>query len=143
MTTHPISFSATVGVRASPARVFAIWADAAAWPSWDPDLESASLDGPFAVGSRGVLKPEGAPRTRIVLTEVVPDAGFAAAARLPLARMLFEHRIDALEDGCTVTHSVRFAGPFAALYRRLIGPAIARGLPGTMAGLKAAAEAAE
>lgn len=134
----------SVEVRATPARVFALWSDAAGWPDWDPDLEGASLDGPFAPGSRGALKPRGGPRTRIELVEVLPDRAFTAASRLPLCRMVFDHAIEPLgapADGCRVTHSVRFEGPLAGVFRRLIGPAVRRGLPGTMAGLKRAAEA--
>ena len=137
------ALSETVEVDASPARVFALWSDAAGWPAWDPDLESASLDGPFAPGGRGALKPRGGPRTRIELTEAVPGRAFTAVSSLPLCRMVFEHRIEPLGAGaeaCRVTHSVRFAGPLAGLFRRLVGPTIRRGLPGTMAGLKRAAE---
>ena len=140
--------SESVEVRAAPARVFALWRDASGWPAWDPDLESASLDGPFAVGSRGTLKPRGAPRTTIELTDVAPDRAFTAVARLPLCRMVFEHEIEPFDESsdgpsderCRVTHRVRFAGPLAPLFARLIGPSIERGLPGTMAGLKRAAE---
>jgi len=131
---------ASVDVAAAPARVFALWADAAAWPDWDPDLEEASLDGLFASGSRGVLKPRGGPRTRIELVDVTEPDAFTAVSRLPGCRMVFEHRIEAIATGCRVTHGVRFEGPLAFVFRRLIGPSIRRGLPGTMAGLKAAAE---
>ena len=146
MTPGAAPLSGSVEVRAAPERVFALWSDAAGWTAWDPDLESASLDGPFAPGSRGALKPRGGPRTRIELTEVVPGRAFTAASRLPLCRMVFDHAIEPLDGrggGCRVTHSVRFEGPLAGLFRRLIGPTIRRGLPGTMAGLKRAAEAGD
>lgn len=132
----------SVDVAATPARVFALWADAAAWPRWDPDLEEASLDGAFARGSHGTLKPRGGPRTRIELVDVVEPESFTAVSRLPGCRMVFAHRVSPLPDGCRVTHAVRFEGPLAFVFRRLIGPSIRRGLPGTMDGLKAAAEAA-
>ena len=131
---------ASVDVAAPPERVFALWADAAGWPRWDPDLEAASLDGPFASGTRGTLVPRGAPRTRIALVDVAEPGGFTAVARLPGCRMLFEHRAEPLGTGSRVTHAVRFAGPLAFAFRRLLGPSIRRGLPGTMAGLKAALE---
>jgi len=131
----------SVAVLAPPSRVFALWSDAAGWPSWDPDLSDASLDGPFAAGSRGSLKPVSGPRTRIELTEVEADRGFEAVARLPLCRLRFVHRVEPVGSGCRVSHSVHFSGPFAVLFRQLIGPSMQRGLPGTLAGLKAAAEA--
>ena len=133
--------SASVDVAVEPARVFALWADSAGWPRWDPDLEEAALEGSFASGSRGVLKPRGGPRTRIELTEVVEPESFTAVSRLPGCRMVFEHRAVPIDTGCRVTHVVRFEGLLAFAFRRLIGPSIGRGLPGTMAGLKGAAEA--
>ena len=131
----------SIETTASPERVFALWSDPAGWPRWDPDLESASLTGAFAAGGSGTIKPRRAPRTRITLREVKPPLAFTAVARLPLCRMVFEHAIEPLPGGCRVTHAVRFEGALAAVFRRLVGPAVRRGLPGTMAGLKAAAEA--
>jgi len=133
--------SSTVQVRAGADVVFALWSDAAGWPEWDPDLDGAELHGPFAVGSSARLKPRGGPSTRIRLTEVTPSRSFSAVCTLPLCRMVFDHLIEPLPDGCRVTHTVRFDGLLAVLFRRLIGPQIARGLPGTMAGLKRAAQA--
>ena len=70
-------------VRATPARVFALYADSAGWPRWDPDLRSASLVGPFAPGSVGSITPKKGPPTRIRLTRVVADRAFDAEAKLP------------------------------------------------------------
>lgn len=131
----------SIDIAAPPERVFALWADPSAWPRWDPDIEEASLEGAFAAGSAGSIKPRGAPRTRIVLREVKPPAAFTAVSRLPLCRMVFEHALAPVAGGCRVTHAVRFEGALAPLFRRLLGATLRRGLPGTMAGLKAAAEA--
>jgi len=135
-------FSDTVDIQAGADVVFALWSDAAGWSEWDPDLERVETHGPFEVGSTARLKPRGGPSTRIRVSEITPLRSFSAVCALPLCRMVFDHLIEPLPDGCRVTHTVRFQGPFAALFRRLIGPQIARGLPGTMAGLKRAAERA-
>jgi len=134
-------FSATVRIGASAETIFALWSDAPSWPDWDPDLEAASLDGPFADGSRGRLRAKGAPATTIVLSDVRAPSAFTATARLPLCRMVFTHAIEPRAEHCLVTHAVRFEGALGGAFRRLIGPGIRRGLPGTMAGLRAAAEA--
>ena len=131
----------SIDIAASPERVFGLWADPSGWPRWDPDIEAASLEGAFAAGGIGTIKPRGAPRTRIALRKVEPPRAFTAVARLPLCRMVFEHALEPSASGCRVTHAVRFEGALAPLFRRLIGGTVRRGLPGTMAGLKAAAEA--
>lgn len=130
----------TIIVRATPARLFALYADSAGWARWDPDIRAASLDGPFAVGSRGSITPRQGPPTTIRLTRVVPDRAFDAEARLPGCTMRFEHELTPRGDETEVVHRVVFEGPLAWLFGRLIGGQIDRGMAGTLAGLKRAAE---
>ena len=137
------SVEASIDVAADPATAFAVHADVEGWTRWDPTLEAAELDGPFAAGTRGWLKPAGAPRTRIEIVEVDAPASFAVVARLPLCRMRFEHELVPIEIGTRVRHRVSFSGPLAAVFARLVGPGIERDLPATLAGLKAAAESVE
>lgn len=136
-------FEGTIVARCRPAEVFALYADAESWPRWDPDLVSATRDGPFVVGAVGTIKPRQGPTTRIRITRVEPDARFDAEARLPLCTMRFEHLV--VPDGALtrVTHRVVFEGLLAPLFVRLIGPSLREGIPRTMAGLKAALEAGD
>ena len=67
-------------------------------------------DGPFAVGTRGWLKPSGAPRTRIEIVAVDAPASFTVLARLPLCRMRFEHVLTPIDAGTRVRHRVGFSG---------------------------------
>lgn len=134
------AFDGTITVRATPARVFALWADPAGWGRWDPDVRQATLDGPFAEGATGAITPRQGPTMRIRVTRVEQDRAFDAEARLPLCTMRFEHWLEPAGADTRVTHRVVFAGPLAAVFGALIGPSLRRGIPGTMAGLKAACE---
>jgi uncharacterized protein YndB with AHSA1/START domain len=133
----------TVAVRAAPATVFALWADAASWPQWDPDVRAATREGAFAVGAAGTVTPKQGPTMALRITRVEPDRAFDAETRLPGCTMRFEHWMDARGTETVVTHRVVFTGPLGWLFWLLIGPSLRRGIPGTMAGLKAAAEARE
>ncbi|MDX2183264.1 MAG: SRPBCC family protein [Gemmatimonadaceae bacterium] len=134
-------FEGTVTVRCTPAVVFALYADAAGWAAWDPDIRGATREGPFVSGAVGTITPKQGPTMTIRLTSVVPDRSFDAEARLPGCTMRFEHWLEPQGDSTRVTHRVVFTGPLAFVFRALIGPGLRRGIPGTMAGLKAAAEA--
>lgn len=127
-------------VRATAATVFALWADAASWAVWDPDVKAATRTGPFVAGAEGTITPRQGPTMRIRITRVVPQQAFDAEARLPGCRMRFVHELVPVGAGVRVTHRVEFEGPLAFIFRALIGPQLVRGIPGTMAGLKAAAE---
>jgi hypothetical protein len=117
---------------ASPESIWAQWSDVTTWPVWDRGVEHVSLEGPFAVGTKGTLKPAGGPRAHFELTDVRPAEGFVDVTKLPLARMRFEHSA-VREDGSTrVTHRVTITGLTAPIFSRVIGRGIAKGLPETV-----------
>ena len=47
----PITASGTVDVSASPGEVWALLADIARWPSWNPDVSAARIEGELKAGS--------------------------------------------------------------------------------------------
>jgi uncharacterized membrane protein len=130
------TYESSVVVRATPQQVFAVYADAESWPRWDPDLESATRRGPFAVGSTGEIKPREGPRTKIRISRIDRDLRFDAEAKLPMCIMRFEHIVEAVGVNTRVTHRVVLEGPLKAVYAKLIGKKLAEGIPRTMAGLK-------
>ena len=121
-----------VTTNATPSQVWARYADPQTWPEWDAATERVTLYGPFAVGSRGTLKAVGGPTTRFTLTEVVPEVGFTNVARLPLARLVFRHQIEATATGSRLTHIATINGPLSLLLGRVIGTSLARDLPAAM-----------
>lgn len=119
-----------------------IYADVPHWHRWDPDTKAATLNGAFAVGSRGTLTPTKGNTVPMALTFVDAVRGFTAESRIPLLlRMVFEHELIARGSSQTeVVHRVTLSGPLSWL----IGPALKRqlnaGLPVTLARLKRMAE---
>ncbi len=127
---------------ASPEAVWQVWADVAEWPRWNPTIKDVSFDAALAEGTTGRLKPAKGPRSKVVLREVRPVAGFVVVSGLPGARMRIEHEVaEAPEGGSQVTERAVLAGPLSRLWSLLLG----RGLRGDMAaGTQATAgEAAE
>lgn len=132
----------SIVVDTAPQRVFALWADVAGWPRWDPDTKAAQLNGPFQVGSRGTLTPTKGNTVPMVLTEVTPGRSFTAESRIPLFCMQFVHELHPVDAARTrVLHRVQFSGALTFLLGRLLGPRVDAGLPVTLARLKAMAEA--
>jgi len=127
-------------VAAPPEHIFEIYADVQNWHTWDPDTKSASLDGPFQVGSRGRLTPAKGNTVPMLVTALVPNRSFTVESKIPLFRMVFEHELIPSGTNTEVVHRVTFSGLLSAL----LGPALARhldvGLPQTLANLKQRAE---
>jgi hypothetical protein len=123
---------------ADPAAIFAVWADVAAWPTWDASLIATTLDGPFAAGTTGTLHPQGMPDPiPFTITAVVEGRGFADETRLGPLVLRFVHEALPEGSGARVRVRVEAEGPDADQ----VGPAVAADLPESLEALAAAAEA--
>jgi hypothetical protein len=113
-------FECSTEVAASPDTVWALWSNPARWSEFDPGITWARLDGPFVAGATVAVKPKGGPRSSIEVVAAEPLRGFTTLARLPLARMRFEHSLSPRGDGGTlVTSRLRVSGPLGRLFPRL------------------------
>jgi hypothetical protein len=134
------STQATARTKAPPEQVWKLWADVAGWSRWDDEVASSRLEGDFAVGTRGSLKPKGGPTTSFVLTHVEPNVAFSNRSSLPLATLEFVHTLRVEAGETVIEHRAEMKGPLTVLFRRLIGANIARGLPAAVARLARVAE---
>jgi uncharacterized protein YndB with AHSA1/START domain len=129
-----------IAVAAPPERIFSIYEDVPGWRHWDPDTKSATLDGPFAVGSSGKLTPAKGNTVPMVVTAVVPNRSFTVECRIPLFRMVFEHELSPQGASTDVVHRVTFSGVLTPLLGRMLAKRVDAGLPVTLANLKRLAE---
>lgn len=114
--------SAEVTSPASPEAFFVRWADMGTWPEWNTDTVWVRLDGPFATGATGRLKPKGGPAVRFVLTSVVPGQEFVDTSMLPGAHLVFRHTVrSSPAGGCAVRVDVTLDGPLAWVWNALLG----------------------
>jgi uncharacterized protein YndB with AHSA1/START domain len=135
-----MQIEASTQINAPAATVFALYEDVAQWPVWDADVKSASIQGAFVSGARGVITPNGGPKSDILFSEVIRNKSFTVDCKLPLCMMRFEHELEAQGNGTRATHRVIFDGLLAPLFGRLIGSGMRKTLPKVMESLKAVAE---
>jgi len=62
-----VKFEQTINISAEPSAVFEAYKDVSGWSQWDPETESASIEGSFSVGTAGKVKPKGSPESKIVI----------------------------------------------------------------------------
>ncbi|MFK7857395.1 MAG: SRPBCC family protein [Granulosicoccus sp.] len=129
-----------IRIACSREHVFSIYRDIDSWAKWDPDIEAVALHGEFAAGTRGWLKPVGAPKTATRMVSVNEPSSFTVESRLPFCTITFEHVLDAIGNETDTTHRVLFRGALAPLFSKIIGGKIKKGIQGTMEGLKRYAE---
>lgn len=135
------STEATTDSTATPSAIWTLWSDPSTWNHWDEGIESCTVHGPFAPGTRGTLKPNDGPRVRFRLTEVKPESGFADVTRLPFTTLEFRHTIEPLPaGGVRITHRVRMRGLLVPLLSRTLGKSLEVGMPDTVRSLARMAE---
>ena len=134
--------TAEVTSSAAPAAFFARWADMATWPEWNLDTEWVRLDGPFAQGATGVLKPKGGPKVPFIVEKLVPGQEFNDVSRLVGARLGFRHLVTAAPGGgCTVRVTVSMTGPLTFLWKAILGKGLASSVQPDLDRLARTAEA--
>jgi|SRR6188472_3807320 len=116
------------------------YADAEAWPRWNAEIKRATLDSPLALGARAKIVFGTGLRLRFRVVEFEEGRLFTDESRLPGARMGHRHLVEATESGSRLTNTIYIDGAFAPLWRRILGPAAARTLPGAQ---RSAVELAE
>lgn len=133
-------FQHTETTAATPEQLWRRYSDPGSWPEWDAETERVTLHGPFEAGTKGELKPVGAPSTKFQMLEVDEPVSFSDVSYLPLAKMHFAHRIEPADDGTRFTHHVTISGPLSPLFARVIGRKVAKGMPTAMRKLGQLAE---
>jgi hypothetical protein len=123
--------SSTYEAEVAPTAVWSrAYADVAAWPRWNAEIKSATLDGPLALDAVARIVFRTGLRLRFRVVEYEEGRLFTDEARLPGARMAHRHLVDpAGERGSRLTNTIYIEGPAAWLWRRILGPAAARALP--------------
>jgi hypothetical protein len=114
--------TAHVSSAAAPTAFFDRWADMATWPEWNLDTDWVKLDGSFAQGSTGTLKPKGGPVVSFVIERLTPNTEFVDVSRLFGAKLTFAHLVSERADGGSeVSVTVSMTGPLGWLWRVILG----------------------
>ena len=132
--------ASTLDTEAAPAAVWAkAYADAAAWPLWNRELKQAVLDRPLAQGAEAKIVFRTGLRLRFRVVEFEEGRLFTDEARLPGARLGHRHLVEPTATGSRLTNKIYIEGALASLWRRILGPAAARSLPGAQQSIAALA----
>jgi len=86
-------FEHSVEAPVSRERVWALWTDVESWPSWNPGVVRAELDGPLAEGTTGSVRASGGPASKLRVLGVDPERRFVTEASERLMRLRFEHEL--------------------------------------------------
>jgi hypothetical protein len=114
---------------ATKEQIWELWADVANWNIWDKEVEKSELFGQFRIGTKGVLKPVGGPKTTFEMIECTNFKSFTDRSFLPFCQMDFIHTMTTIEDELEITHKVVMTGFMTFVFSKIIGIKIGKGLP--------------
>lgn len=106
-----------------------------------PDSDTFELHGPFAVGTRLTITPQGQEPMQSTIVALIPDATYADRTVFGDLELTFRHDLTPTADGgTTVTHTLVIDGPGCDEVGPELGPQISGDFPVAMAELLSAAE---
>ncbi|MFF2557949.1 SRPBCC family protein [Nocardia sp. NPDC058058] len=118
-------------------RIWAVATDVARWSEWDPHEEKSRIDGPFAAGTRGWVKPKGAPAGPFTITDVRGGSSWTSEAGIPFGKLRGHRTYEALGDGTVrVAERVEVHGPFGPLFRLVWEKGMRADMPRTFEALE-------
>lgn len=134
----------SVECKAGRAFAWQFWTDVDNWAVVDPGIDSVSLDGPFAAGSRGTTKSGGQPPIIWQITEAEDGRRALIEVAVPgaVAKFLWTFA-DAEGGGSRITQQASIEGEQADQYVQTVGKEIENGLPPGMQRLVDAIEEAD
>jgi Polyketide cyclase / dehydrase and lipid transport len=106
---------------ASPSAFFGRWIDHSTWGEWSPDTEWVRLDGDPALGTAGVIKPLGGPKTRFTISAFDPNHEYTDTSFLPGAKLVFQHLVTPNGRGSNLSVAVEVGGPLARIWAAIMG----------------------
>ena len=132
----------TVETDVRPEAIWAVLSDLDQWPRWDTSMERVSLQGPFAVGTRVSMTPQGQEPIVSTIMAITEPEFYADRTDFGPVTLDFSHRLTRLDTGGTrITHRLEITGDSAAELGPQLGPEITGDFPEAMDGLLACAAA--
>lgn len=110
-------FSISIDIAAPPARVWEVMSDVERWHEWTASVTSVKqlTEGPFAIGTRVVIKQPKFPPAFWEVIQLEPGRSFTWESVAPGFRAVGQHSVDATSAGSRATLVLDYQGLFGGL----------------------------
>lgn len=136
------TFSISVDIAAPVDRVWTVMSDTSRWHEWTPSVTSIKPlgSGPFAVGSRVVIRQPKFPPALWKVVSIDPGRSFRWVSTAPGMTVVAFHSVEPTATGSRATLSLELQGLFGGVFGRLTQGITERYLAFEAAGLKGRSE---
>lgn len=133
-------FSHTDSTTATSDKIWQVWTDVPNWKQWDKGLKEAVLEGPFIVGTKGKLIPDKGPKSKFIISELVPHKSYTFNTKIPFGWLIIKRRLEVKEGKTFFTHEVEFTGMLKRILGKKLGKNYRAMLPSVLNEIKLIAE---
>ncbi|MFN0082371.1 MAG: hypothetical protein ACKVOM_07600 [Ferruginibacter sp.] len=133
-------FSHTDSTTASSDKIWQVWTDVPNWKQWDKGLKEAFLDGEFVVGTKGKLIPDKGPKSKFVISELIPNKSYTFKTKIPFGWLIIKRTLEVKEGKTFFTHDVQFTGFLKKILGNKLGKNYRAMLPSVLSEIKLIAE---
>jgi hypothetical protein len=122
-------------------KIWQVWTDVTNWKQWDKGLKEAELDGQFLIGTKGKLIPDKGPKSKFVISELVPNQSYTFKTKIPFGWLIVNRTLEVKDGKTFFTHDVQFTGLLKKILGNKIGKRYRAMLPSVLSEIKLIAEA--
>jgi ligand-binding SRPBCC domain-containing protein len=136
------TFRITTDITAPAERVWQVMSDTDRWHEWTPSVTSIKRlgGGPFAVGSRLLIRQPKFPPAMWKIKEIVPGESFTSVSIGPGFRVIARHSVEPTGNGSRATLSLELQGIFGGMFGSMTKGITERYLAFEATGLKERSE---
>jgi hypothetical protein len=134
-------FEHSIETSAAPGAIWRLWADVENWGTWNVDIATIEIRGPFATGTEITMTPPGQDPVELRIAELTEQELFVDEAEIDGLLLRTIHRLDVIGPSRTrVVYRMEITGAAVDEIGPRIGPAVTADWPDTMAALARAAQ---
>lgn len=94
------------------------------------------LEGDFAIGSKGKLVPDKGPKSKFVISEVIPQHSYTFKTKIPFGWLVIKRSLEVKGGTTFFTHEIEFTGMLKKFLGKRLGKNYRAMLPEVMAEIK-------
>lgn len=133
-------FSFTISVNNTIDKVWQTLIDVENWHKWDTEIIDANLNGAFAVGTKGIMKPKTGPKLKFYISEIIPNQSYTFNTIMPVGELVIKRTITQTKNEIDFTDDIAFTGFLKYIFGFMLGGKFRKVLPAVMNKFKQLAE---
>ncbi len=133
-------FSYSTNIQNSQEKVWAFLTDVSRWHEWDTELQSALIDTPFGLNTKGVLLPKKGPKLRFYISTINEGTSYTFKTKMPIGYLVITRELKHMNGFTTFTDDIQFTGFLKHIFGLMLGNGFQKVLPEVMGNFKRIAE---